>query len=168
MKIRTDFVTNSSSSSFCSISIESADLARLFSNLLDWIREAGEEPYILFDWCEIKGDMVRIEQREGTFFVPPHSLEGIPKALGLHLQESLELSVLRDEPIDALEELSSRADEITSSIVSASWRYGKNVWGEFECEVPPSKSDSYSATLEYDARTGKQTYSEGWESWPTE
>lgn len=140
MKVRSDFVTNSSSSSTVAIRIVSDELARIIRDLLEWVRDAGEGSYILFDKCDVTGSTIVIEQWEESLLKPPSELGGIPAALEEDIRLSIEaqgLDVDEDgEParIEALEELSRRAGEISSSISSVSWRFDRTVRGEFGSE----------------------------------
>ena len=140
MKVRSDFVTNSSSSSTVAIRIVSDELARIIRDLLEWVRGAGEESYILFDKCDVTGSTIEIEQWEQSLLKPPSSPKGIPTALEEDMRNSIEaygLDLDEDgEPvrIEALEELSRRTEEVSSSITSVSWQFDKTVRGEFGSE----------------------------------
>lgn len=111
MKIRTDFVTNSSSSSFVTINAKSSDLAKFLKERMDEIEENND------GYCDVEinidGDEVLIESGDrDMYFDNPEKLDQVIPLL---------LNVCRLEAYDEVE------TKLTNSLESVSWSY--EVWG---------------------------------------
>ena len=151
MKIRTDFVTNSSSSSFGIIHIKS----KAIGELLEKYRDA-EIPWAT-DFT-IDGDMINIEDMDGLF-VPeiPTCVEEVLSALldmlaGVNLgdAESPEFPDDYDYSEDQVKmilEANERGKELTDSIETVDWHAGIAEWGMDEEDEAESGSD---AVFRYD------------------
>ena len=146
MKIRTDFVTNSSSSSFGIIHIKSKALGEV----LEKYRNAD------IPWTTdfiIDNDMIHIED-EDDIFVPknPTRVEEVLFALldmlaGVNLEdvespgfpENYDYS---EEQVKMLLEANERVKELTDSIKTVDWHTGIAEWGMDEEEDAESGSDA--------------------------
>ena len=112
MKIRTDFVTNSSSSSFVCIRIQSEKLKELFEKY-NFNAFSNDDEYNI---------VIREEDEIGTNDVD--SIEGILSVL----IEDLEM-YCED---DLIEEINNNYDDIINSIEYADYEYSSEGWDEFE------------------------------------
>ena len=146
MKIRTDFVTNSSSSSFGIIHIKS----KAIGEFLEKYRNAD------IPWTTdfiIDNDMIHIED-EDDIFVPknPTRVEEVLFALldmlaGVNLEdvespgfpENYDYS---EEQVKMLLEANERVKELTDSIKTVDWHTGIAEWGMDEEEDAESGSDA--------------------------
>ena len=151
MKIRTDFVTNSSSSSFGIIHIKS----KAIGELLEKYRDA-EIPWAT-DFT-IDGDMINIEDMD-DLFVPeiPTCVEEVLPALldmlaGVNLgdTESPEFPESYDyseDQVKLLLEAGEKRKKLTDSIETVDWHAGIAEWGMDEEDEAESGSD---AVFRYD------------------
>ncbi len=146
MKIRTDFVTNSSSSSFGIIHIKSKALGEFLEKYRD-----ADIPWTT-DFI-IDNDMIHIED-EDDIFVPknPTRVEEVLFALldmlaGVNLEdvespgfpENYDYS---EEQVKMLLEANERVKELTDSIKTVDWHTGIAEWGMDEEEDAESGSDA--------------------------
>ena len=112
MKIRTDFVTNSSSSSFVCIRIQSEKLKELFEKY-NFNAFSNDDEYNI---------VIREEDEIGTNDVD--SIEGILSVL----IEDLEM-YCKD---DLIKEINNNYDDIINNIEHAEYKYSSEGWDEFE------------------------------------
>lgn len=138
MKIRTGFVTNSSSYSSAVISIESKELAALLKQCEGLLRATilSDDKTFAADWDE------------GTDEI----CEMVPKALDAVLDSLIEgfscfynIPQESKESRDALiQELKTRKAELTASIRKVNWWYENNSYGEFEPDDARQKAFTYN------------------------
>ena len=186
MKIRSDFVTNSSSSNTASLRIKCEPLAEMMDNYRKSIKEAGLGEFPSSpSWSELSVDASAGEVRwywdeYGRWDI--ESGETVPKALADVLdclceelandaqlaQESGRATVPVAPLIRAIME---NRNAIVPAIEDVSWRYAEYVRGEFLDSVddPEARqqiieigSGAYNVEFSYDGKTGEESYASGW------
>lgn len=141
MKVRSDFVTNSSSSSFVSMSIESPLLAKMLEDYKAVLEERGELPGELWDDCYLnipftvqEGSTIFAGDEElGAFEDVPESLEDAFRLFCETIEQAEFDSFLSDEAKPKVgplvRTLWAMQDEILSDIESVDWHYMNSGWG---------------------------------------
>lgn len=142
MKIRSDFVTNSSSSSFVVLEIESEAIAQILRNIAEELEERFN--------ITIDGNRVQLVEDEGYCDLPKKLKDVIPSLAQLldediywELEEDEDADVDEDDTIGmAIKTLRENRKEITDSIQSVEWTEGTcGYGGDDEMRYDP---DNYS------------------------
>lgn len=141
MKVRSDFVTNSSSSSFVSMSIESPLLAKVLEDYRAVLEQRGELPEEQWDDCYLNIPFTVQEGRSitagdedlGAFEEVPESLDDVFRLFCETVEQAALDSFLPDEAKPKVEPLLrtlwALQDEIISDIESVDWHYMNSGWG---------------------------------------
>lgn len=187
MKVRSDFVTNSSSSNTASLRIKCKPLAEMLDNYRKAVEEAGLGEFPAFPrWKELEFDpgdgTVRWYWDEyGGGDDPEYSVpEALDKVLDRLCWELVsETSWLQESgespaPVAPLvRSIIENKDGIESKIESVDWDFSNMVRGEFIGYVDDPKArdeiaqhgyGSYDVRFSYDRKTGRTSYDRGWKA----
>lgn len=146
MKIRTDFVTNSSSSSFAVIHVESHEIARL----LEKYRNAD------IPWTTdftVEEDVIQIENHDDLFSpkVPKNVEDVLDALLALLAEVGLDDTgapdfpdgyIYNEDQVTLLREAAAQRQKLTDSIQTVDWLTGIADWGNED-------EDDEGETLQY-------------------
>lgn len=142
MKIRSDFVTNSSSSSFVVLEIESNAIAQILRNIAEELEERFN--------ITIDGNRVQLVEDEGYCDLPKKLKDVVPSLAQLldedvywELEEDEDADIDEDDVIGAaIKTLKENQKEITDTIQSVEWTEGTcGYGGDDEMRYDP---DNYS------------------------
>lgn len=131
MKIRTGFVTNSSSSSYITISITSEKLAEI-------LKEYEKKLERSFECFELDGEECRIERED--FDEIPSKLNNVMNALIKVLRTTTDCKPL-------LSKLTKQKSELLASIEEVDWSYEEGIWGDVNGGVGYDDADYSEETL---------------------
>lgn len=128
MKIRTGFVTNSSSYSSAVIRIQSKQLTDLLKEYKEMFGPEG-----LYYDTSIRGNTFYVDEDEiADQWKPPRELDEVLDRLISGLGRYNAGSKKRERKQELLEELMVRKQELTDSIKKVSWTFQDDSYGEFE------------------------------------
>ena len=127
MKLRTDFVTNSSSSSFICVEIKSEKLKSIMEKYSDFIEELRE--YVCCEEMEPQEGFY-MRQDEGGYVDVPSKVEDVVDILATFFEEFAEYCDEFEDRIPGfVQELRDNEKEIIDDITQIDWTYGDVGWG---------------------------------------
>lgn len=131
MKIRTDFVTNSSSSSFAVVSIKSPLLANILNNFASLQMDHGVDARMPFgiEGSTVSSRWLDPELSAEAFEVTPDSVEEVVSCLVNGMGNSFNGSWGQSNLAALARVLVAHKKEIADSIESVSWNYIESGWG---------------------------------------
>lgn len=129
MKVRSDFITNSSSSSFVVLEIESNAIAQILRNIAEELEERFN--------ITIDGNRVQLVEDEGYCDLPKKLKDVVPSLAQLldedvywELEEDEDTDIDEDDVIGtAIKTLKENQKEITDTIQSVEWTEGTCGYG---------------------------------------
>lgn len=125
MKIRTDFVTNSSSSSFCSIHISGSKLNEILKKYKNLFESEDLEYYDI----TISDEGFAYMDDEGGYYDGPADKSDMASSFIEFLRELADCCEDPDDFDELLEALEENEDEINKTITSLNWERCDTGWG---------------------------------------